>query len=250
MYERINGTIRRLKNIDGTTTNVAYAQIPINVNFGANFRNTKMYNNEFQIEREINPFYDNGIKANVVCNIIKIPFPNGFSKCTTFSSFSPKNWHIKTDQIICYLPNLDTEETYNTIYNTFNNFKNKSLRKILNTILYNVTHGETPYANSLYKDERFVNIFATGNDSDTLISSLLASDEGFTTFSGTSFPQPYLLLNLGDNGKFNFIGYINTNPPNQHIVPESSDLTIPTYGIFSNGDANMLFVYYCTYKGV
>ena len=250
MYERINGTVRRLKNIDGTTTNIAYAQIPINYNFGANFSNPKI-NNEFVNEHSIKSAYNNGIKMNITCNILKIKTTFAIGKYTEITSDSKYAWEIEGSQRIGYLPNLNDETTYTSIYDTFNNFKNQSLRKNLNTLLYNLAHGETPYANSDYQPSSYTNIFATAYDSDVMLKPNTESVIGYPTMSGMAYPQPYLLLNIGHINSFNFIGYINTAPLNQYIEIDSEASTAPTYGIFCSGDGDpILYVYYCTYKGV
>ena len=250
MYQRLMGNVRRLKNIDGTTTKIAYAQIPINYNFGANFRNTKTDNNEFTIERKIDAYPNSGVKTNVICNVIKIQLPAKIADTITLSASGKNFWNVNGATEIGVIPNLNAETTYNLIYNTINNFKNESIRKQLNTVLYNLTHGETPYADIDTRETTYENIFATCYYSTTPFSTKISDSTGYAIVNGCGFPQPYLIF-YTDFRAFNFIGFINTTPPNQNLELDNWVYTFPTYGILlDNDNLDILNMYYCTYKGV
>lgn len=155
----------------------------------------------------------------------------------------------ETNPTISIIPNLNEEETNIHIKSFIDSIKNPQLKKSLQMIFYNLTHGETPYANVDYQtDTYYENNFALySNQPDhPLDRSTLPYSSGVN-----GYPQNALIFVPQDwFTPLNYPHfYYNTEFTTRVIDTNAAYNTLPYHGICGLSQTTVYF-YWTTYKGV
>lgn len=166
------------------------------------------------------------------------------------ADYNESNYNSVHNSTISAIPNLAETGTNEKLQSFIESIQSKSLKKSLKMIFYNLTHGETPYSNSDYQSETYVNTFAFYNDEgdypfirENLYSATGAN--GYPQNSVIFIPQDYNVTTGLDYPYF----YYNTDTTTRNINTVDTFNTLPYHGICGMSH-DILYFYWTTYKGV
>lgn len=164
------------------------------------------------------------------------------------ANYNAYRFNSSENMIISIIPNLNETGTNEKIQDFIESIRSNSLKKSLQMIFYNLTHGETPYANVDYQDETYTNTFAYYCDEETYPFERFNLN---SATGGNAYPQNSIILIPQDwatplpRPYF----YYNTDTTTRSINSGENFYTLPYHGICGMSYI-ILYFYWTTYKGV
>lgn len=263
--DRIMYRVAQLKPFKLKTTNgnrlCYYGNCNINID-GIQFDNMK---NRNKTEKPFNIYIDydelsplennNAVKLSATTHILAIQQKYVIENTFKNTGITTSNTNYNTETILT-IPNFSVEATFNAFNNFINSIKNPQIRKPLQMILYNVTHGDTPYSNTEYMNVDVENNFTLCNgDGDYPFMHL---DYPYITGRNNYAQNAIILIAQTIYNATNTLEYpwfyYQTDNLCRDIRTIDNYYTMPSYGIaptnINENSTGIIYFYWTTYKGV
>jgi len=162
---------------------------------------------------------------------------------------SPDDSYNSVQRIIQQIPDLNDDLTLNNFNNFLRSIKDRQLKNTITQLLYNITHGETPYSNTDYQKAKMANTFVLFCAAKDMLLNrwALPYPTGFNNYPHNS------LIFIGqawENGQIHYPLFFyrkNTECKRMDFASESNNM--PSYGITVDSYGTS-YIYWTTYKGV
>lgn len=250
MYEIGKLAPFRLKTTNGNVI-AYYGNCNINIT-GSRFDNIKNRNKSdtpFMLNPPKNFNANNITKLSTTTHILALQTGIIFGvSFDTIQLTAPPNFNPTEIQMI---PDLNDQANVTALNNFILSIKNSNIKKTLQLLSYNITHGNTPYSNIDYRNKPICNTFVYHyDDSDSIFNM---KTEHYPTGSN-NYPQNAIIFLAQD--------YVDSTPHVErpfflyqkntyckYFDNNTQFTTMPSYGL-TVSNYNLMYFYWTTYKGV